>query len=463
MKSLTKLLFILLLLSACSKPSENANLKTPDSLNQVLYGQVMEVHDEITPNMEKIYKLKQSIEEQIANTPNLTSTHEQELERVVTNLDSASNSMLNWMQKFSPLPDSADVLQARTYLETELERVKNVRSLINERIAQAETELAKELAIKDKKTSKSTIKPAKKEVQPTTPPVVVEVPKSEPVTKELEEPIVFEPIIREAPKNDSITTASATGADSSSLKKIVAKPTEKAPSGKPFYFKLVNSESGSPVTGEVHIVEAKATQYQGFKGNELIYLVPPKNVAGIYQATIQAPGYKPAKLVFNYKDPTPVSSGVGEKQEVIVTFELIRAKKGDYIDFNEVRFFRNTTILEPQSQSELNGLVNLMKEGPYKVRIHGHCNGDGSRAVITQGTSTNIFALDPAHNKKETLEAKQLTELRAEVVKNYIVSHGIEADRLSIKGQGGKMMIYPRTSTLANRNDRVEVEVLKSK
>ena len=461
MKSFTKLLSVLLLLSACGRPTENTSRQTPDSLNQVLYGQVMEVHDEIMPNMEKIYKLKQDIEVQIASTPNLTRPHEQELEKLISNLDSADNSMLTWMQKFSPLPDSVDVLKARTYLELELERIKNVRNSINERISQAQEALAKELAIKEKKALKSTIKPSRKEAEPTIAPVVVEVPK--PATKEVEEPIVFEPFIRAAPKKDSVTTTANVGADSSALKKNVAKSIEKTPLGKPFYFKLVNSESGSPVTGEVHVVEAKATQYQGFKGNELVYLIPPKNVAGIYQASIQAPGYKPAKLVFNYKDPADVSSGVGEKQEVIVTFELIRAKKGDYIDFNEVRFFRNTTVLEPQSQSELNGLISLMKEGPYKVRIHGHCNGEGSRAVITQGTSPNIFGLDPTHNKKETLTAKQLTELRAEVVKNYIISHGIEADRLSIKGEGGKMMIYPRTSTLANRNDRVEVEVLKSK
>jgi outer membrane protein OmpA-like peptidoglycan-associated protein len=168
--------------------------------------------------------------------------------------------------------------------------------------------------------------------------------------------------------------------------------------------------------------------------------------------------------VFDYKDPSPLSSGVGDQQETIFTFDLVRAKKGDYIDFNDVRFFRNTTILEPHSEVELNGLVDLMKENEnYKVKIHGHCNGDDSRSVITLGSSTTIFALDPAHNKKETMTAKRLTELRAETVKNYLIGQGIDADRLSIKGQGGKMMIYLRTSTLANRNDRVEVEVLKSK
>jgi len=182
----------------------------------------------------------------------------------------------------------------------------------------------------------------------------------------------------------------------------------------------------------------------------------------MYQVSISAPGYKPAKMIFNYHDTEMVSTGTGDKQEAIITFELVRAKRGDYIDFNEVRFFRNTTILEPQSRNELNGLVSLMKEGSYKVKIHGHCNGDAPRNVTTLGTSTNIFALEPG-NKREMMTAKQLTEMRAEVVKSYLISQGIVTDRISTKGEGGKMMMYPTNSTLANRNDRVEVEVLKSK
>jgi len=456
MKFLTKLFFVLLLIaSACSKPTENVTNNKPDSLNQVLYKQVMDVHDDALPNMEKVYKLKQDFEEQIANTPNLTKEHEQKLEQVIASLDSAGGSMREWMQNFNPLPDSANVLKARTYLESELTSVKKISDIINDRVAQAEAELQKELATSNKKTTKGTTKAVKE-----TPPTVTKVdPKPEPVK---EEPIVYEPIPRAIPK-DSVFSKPIAKVDSSAHKKNVVKPLEKIPEGKPFYFKLLNSESGTPVTGEVQVMEAKATQYQGFSGNELVYLAPPKNIGGMYQVSISAPGYKPAKMIFNYHDTELVSTGTGDKQEAIITFELVRAKRGDYIDFNEVRFFRNTTILEPQSHGELNGLVSLMKEGGYKVKIHGHCNGDDARNVTTLGTSTNIFALEPSHNKKEMMTAKQLTEIRAEVVKNYLVSQGIEADRITTKGQGGKMMMYPRNSTLANRNDRVEVEVLKSK
>ena len=461
MKSTTKFLALLLFLAACGKTTKNEQ-PVAENPNQALYKQVMEVHDEIMPKMEVIYNLKEGLEEKIENTLNIGNAREQQLEQVILNLDSASGSMRNWMQNFDPLTDSADQEKARQYLLLELEKVKQVRELITENIAKAESELTKKETILNKKPTATTKKSGK--VAEPTPIVVV---KPTPVIEEKREvPVVIQPVLKELPKKDSIISKPKQVAlsDSSATNANIVKSAEKKPEGKPFYFKLVNTESGHPVSGEVHIVEAKATQYLGVRGNELIYLAKPKNVAGVYQVAIQAPGYQPEKLVFNYEDPSPLSSGVGDQKETIFTFELIRAKKGDYIDFNDVRFLRNTTILEPHSQVELNGLVDLMKENEnYKIKIHGHCNGDDSRPVTTLGTSTNIFALDPAHNKKETMTAKKLTELRAETVKNYLVNQGIEADRLSIKGEGGKMMIYPRTSTLANRNDRVEIEVLKSK
>lgn len=461
MKSTTKFLLLVLFLASCGKTTKNEQ-PVAENPNQALYKQVMEVHDEIMPKMEVIYNLKEGLEEKIENTLNIGNTREQELEQVILNLDSASGSMMNWMQNFDPLTDSADQEKARQYLLLELEKVKQVREFIIGNIAQAESELNKTETIMKKKTIANTKKSAKEAV-----PAPIVVVKPTPAIEEKKEtPVVTQPVVIAAPKKDSIISVPkpVVKVDSSKAKSNVVKPIEKKPDGKPFYFSLVNAESGHKVSGEVHVVEAKATQYLGVRGNELVYLTKPKNVAGVYQVAVQAPGYRPEKLVFNYADPLPLSSGVGDQQETIFTFELIRAKKGDYIDFNDVRFLRNTTILEPHSQVELNGLVDLMKENEnYKIKIHGHCNGDDSRPVTTLGTSTNIFALDPAHNKKETMPAKKLTELRAETVKNYLVSNGIEADRLSIKGEGGKMMIYPRTSTLANRNDRVEIEVLKSK
>jgi outer membrane protein OmpA-like peptidoglycan-associated protein len=56
--------------------------------------------------------------------------------------------------------------------------------------------------------------------------------------------------------------------------------------------------------------------------------------------------------------------------------------------------------------------------------------------------------------------AKELAKSRAEVIKEYLVSKGIDATRIEIKSWGGKRPIYDRHSVNAKRNVRVEVEIL---
>ena len=143
MKSITIILFSVLLLSACAKPAGHSEADQDSSStdganpNEALYSQVMDVHDEVMPKMEDIYKLKKDLQDQIANTPDMVVERKQQLERVISNLDSANNAMMDWMHKFNPLPDSTNQEKVRDYLESEMERVKKVRNLMNESIEKA--------------------------------------------------------------------------------------------------------------------------------------------------------------------------------------------------------------------------------------------------------------------------------------------------------------------------------------
>ncbi|MBL7852630.1 MAG: OmpA family protein [Cyclobacteriaceae bacterium] len=273
-------------------------------------------------------------------------------------------------------------------------------------------------------------------------------------------PVVVAPIVVEETKTETAPVAPAPAkADSV----VAAKPpVKRVVKGKLFTFKFINADNGNEIRGEIHFSESKkATQYQAFKADEAIDLLAPKNPAGIYYITTIAPGYKPITTQFNYKDPVPVSSGTGPEGELIIPLSLERAKRGDYIEFTNVSFYRNSVVLHPQSEIELLGLADLMKEHKdYKVKVHGHCNGTESRDIITLGTSTKFFASDPGNQKKRASD-KELTTLRAEAVKSYLVSQGVEADRISVKGEGGKLMIYPQNSVYANYNDRVEVEITR--
>lgn len=241
---------------------------------------------------------------------------------------------------------------------------------------------------------------------------------------------------------------------------VEVKPEVKKPAGKPFLFKFESRDNQEPITGVVHIQEsANATRYQEFKANEIVYLEAPKNARGNYVIITQAAGFQPQSFIVNYQEPSPE---VGPEGEAIIPIELSKVKRGDYIDFTNVRFFRNSSILEPVSQNELDGLVDLMKESPsYKIRVHGHCNGTQDKEGSVLGTSTNYFALDPSKNKIGKFSAKELTTERAATVKAYLVSQGIEASRIDIKGEGGKIPLYPSGGTLAQYNDRIEIEITK--
>ncbi|MGE0587378.1 MAG: OmpA family protein [Cyclobacteriaceae bacterium] len=272
-------------------------------------------------------------------------------------------------------------------------------------------------------------------------PVVEETPVEQPV----EEPVVEETPVEEEPEEQP-----------------VEEPVEEKPAGKPFMFKLVSANE--EVLGEVHILESPtASQYQAFNGNEVVYLTAPRNSERAFIVSVQAPGYRPVDLTVSWDDPAVLSSGIGPQSENIIPVELVRSKRGDYIEFNRVRFFGNSAIFTPESRPELDGLVDLMKEQPkYKIMVHGHCNGKQSRNIVTKGSSNEFFETSTL-NSRETVSAKQLTQYRADMVKDYLVSQGIEAKRIKTKAEGGKVMIYPQGSTLSGYNDRIEVEIKKGK
>jgi outer membrane protein OmpA-like peptidoglycan-associated protein len=172
------------------------------------------------------------------------------------------------------------------------------------------------------------------------------------------------------------------------------------------------------------------------------------------------PGYRQSSLVFGYFNP-PIATGA--KNEEIITLTLDKARAGDYIDFNNVHFFKNTSIMRPVSQAELDELVNLLKENlKYKIKIYGYCNGTQDRESYTMGTSTNFFAMDPKANKKETISSKELSVARAENVKAYLVKQGVDPSRINTKGEGGKVPLYLESGTLSQYNDRIEIEFVKN-
>ena len=153
MKSI-QLLAVLVIFStmSCTKSGNHTTMNhdsdqtQEEGPNQALYNQMMDVHDEVMPRMDEIIKLKRHLQEEIANSPDMVTERKQELENIISNLDSASNSMMSWMHRineFNPLADSVNQEKAREYLESEMEEIKKVKELMIESIDKAKTEAEK--------------------------------------------------------------------------------------------------------------------------------------------------------------------------------------------------------------------------------------------------------------------------------------------------------------------------------
>jgi OOP family OmpA-OmpF porin len=119
-----------------------------------------------------------------------------------------------------------------------------------------------------------------------------------------------------------------------------------------------------------------------------------------------------------------------------VTNEEIKLKEN-------VDFETDSAKLLPSSKPLLDEVVTVMKEHPdiEHVRVGGHTDSTG----------------DKAHNLK-------LSDERAASVKQYLVDHGIAADRLASKGYGETRPIADnKTDEGRAQNRRVDIHILRHK
>jgi len=135
--SLTKLflLLILLLINACGQKSHNHSDHEMDmsadssgNTNQVLYNQVMDIHDEVMPKTETLYNISKELKATLKEVK--SGEEKQQLQTRIAYLDSVNNMMMDWMHEFKPLPDTTNEEAARAYYETNLEKVKKVKEAI---------------------------------------------------------------------------------------------------------------------------------------------------------------------------------------------------------------------------------------------------------------------------------------------------------------------------------------------
>lgn len=282
------------------------------------------------------------------------------------------------------------------------------------------------------------------------PPVVEEPAVVVIETEPVPEPEVAQDTISTAPVEEPITTV----VDSVAAVKPLPKPK-----GKYFKFVITNSE-GASIPGQVHYVDLdQGRDIATYKANEYADISRSSNqekpmtvVCGIF-------GYQEVIKVIDYTDPGTTEGAVKDENGAwVIPYSLVRLKKGDASVMYHVSFFKDAVIMTKESKTEMDELVNMMNMNPgYEIKIHGHCNGNNNRRIIALGDPKNYFDIKGSDERPGS--AKDLTELRAQAVKDYLIENGINKDRMKTFAWAGNGMLVGENSNSARLNDRIEIEI----
>lgn len=129
-----------------------------------------------------------------------------------------------------------------------------------------------------------------------------------------------------------------------------------------------------------------------------------------------------------------------EFQEIDMHIIMVRAEVGSKVILKNIFFATGKSDLQNESIAEIEKIQELLKSNPaLRVQINGHTDNTGT----------------PASNKVLSLK-------RATAVVDYLVSHGVDANRLSAKGYGSDRPIVSNDDETGGRevNRRTEIEII---
>lgn len=136
----------------------------------------------------------------------------------------------------------------------------------------------------------------------------------------------------------------------------------------------------------------------------------------------------------------PISGiDIAEKGELIKDFQLTPLSVGETFRLDNIYFETSKFGLLPESFPQLNQLVETLKQNPsLKIRVEGHTDGAGD-------FDKNLL----------------LSKNRASSVKDYLVSKGIDANRIEIQGFGAtRPASQGKSEQEKQKNRRVEIAII---
>ena len=202
--------------------------------------------------------------------------------------------------------------------------------------------------------------------------------------------------------------------------------------------KIINAETREPINARIVYESLPYGNKIGVINNS-VYSFPMFDEER-YSITVEAPGFAAAKYMLD-----PASANIENK--VVWDIELTTGSKpnthvaGHVMRLNNLIFEVGNSRIDPESYTELDILLNLMKENPGMIiQLEGHTDylGDG-RANM------------------------KLSQQRVESVKDYLGTKGLAKSRIKTKAFGGVQPLSRDSTPEAHRlNRRVEVRILEN-
>jgi outer membrane protein OmpA-like peptidoglycan-associated protein len=156
---------------------------------------------------------------------------------------------------------------------------------------------------------------------------------------------------------------------------------------------------------------------------------------------------KPQKIkeFIGFPDKISVTNFDGTKSEISLDVAFMetfnKAKAGEKLKLENLNFVLNTFAITKESRSKLYELLLVMQKNPnIKINIQGH-----------------LCCL--------AVDRRDLSTQRAKAVKQFLEHNGIESARMTYKGFGSSVPLFPlpeKTEEERAANRRVEIEVLQN-
>lgn len=223
------------------------------------------------------------------------------------------------------------------------------------------------------------------------------------------------------------------------------------PRGLRLQFKPFRSDNLEPVFGKIDLISGtKKVQTLTSYSDEVIPTKWTQDSKALIVCDII--GYRKIQL------PLDLAS-LPADTSITFPLELVPMQLGDKSILYHVYFYPDAAIMKPESEYECKQLLAMLQNSPQmKIIIHGHSNSNQMGKIMLVGENNKNYFTTLRH-KEEFGTAKRLSEERAEIIRRYLIDHGISADRMEVRAWGGKKPLYDKTSNQAHLNVRVEIEI----